>query len=145
MALLQFHIHHFPNQKPPELLQFDNRDQEEEDILGYYVDGVKRTLTDEQIALFRHTEIQKLKRDRECKIKDSRRSKQKDVNAKAISELNRSGTQAVPFQRRSPTKSPGKKSNSDISEKVDIVLHYDEVGDKVQSTSAAIYHWPKLG
>ena len=39
-------------------------DYEEEDDLGYYPDGVKRTLTDEQISMFRHTEIQMLLRDR---------------------------------------------------------------------------------
>lgn len=30
---------------------------EDDDGLGYYPDGVKRTLTDEQIAMFRHSEI----------------------------------------------------------------------------------------
>jgi hypothetical protein len=32
--------------------------------LGYYEDGTKRTLTDEQIAIFRHSEIQALLRAR---------------------------------------------------------------------------------
>ena len=36
----------------------------EDDGLGYYEDGVKRTLTDEQIAIFRHSEIQALLRER---------------------------------------------------------------------------------
>ena len=35
-------------------------DEEEEDDLGYYPDGVKRTLTDAQIAIFRHTEYQEM-------------------------------------------------------------------------------------
>ncbi|KAI1483563.1 hypothetical protein F4774DRAFT_405568 [Daldinia eschscholtzii] len=35
---------------------------EEDDGLGYYPDGVKRTLTDEQIAIFRHSEIESLRR-----------------------------------------------------------------------------------
>lgn len=35
---------------------------EEDDGLGYYPDGVKRTLTDEQIAMFRHSELQALER-----------------------------------------------------------------------------------
>lgn len=35
---------------------------EEDDGLGYYDDGVKRTLTDEQIAMFRHSEIESLLR-----------------------------------------------------------------------------------
>lgn len=33
---------------------------EDDDGLGYYPDGVKRTLTDEQIAMFRHSEIYSL-------------------------------------------------------------------------------------
>ncbi|RDW87573.1 hypothetical protein BP5796_03267 [Coleophoma crateriformis] len=36
---------------------------EEDDGLGYYDDGVKRTLTDEQIAMFRHSEIESLLRE----------------------------------------------------------------------------------
>lgn len=37
-------------------------EEEEDDNLGYYPDGVKRTLTDEQIAIFRHSELEALKR-----------------------------------------------------------------------------------
>lgn len=37
----------------------------EDDDLGYYPDGVKRTLTNEQIAMFRHSEIYSLVRKRE--------------------------------------------------------------------------------
>ncbi|KAL2755092.1 hypothetical protein ACRALDRAFT_2042891 [Sodiomyces alcalophilus JCM 7366] len=40
---------------------------DDDDGLGYYEDGVKRTLTDEQIAMFRHSELQALRRDRERK------------------------------------------------------------------------------
>ncbi|KAI1501173.1 hypothetical protein F5X99DRAFT_210663 [Biscogniauxia marginata] len=36
--------------------------EEEDDGLGYYPDGVKRTLTDEQIAIFRHSELESLRR-----------------------------------------------------------------------------------
>lgn len=37
---------------------------EEDDGLGYYDDGVKRTLTDEQIAMFRHSEIHALLKEK---------------------------------------------------------------------------------
>lgn len=37
----------------------------EEDDLGYYEDGVKRTLTDEQIEIFRHSELRELERAKE--------------------------------------------------------------------------------
>ena len=37
----------------------------EDDGLGYYPDGVKRTLTDDQIAMFRHSEIYSILRERQ--------------------------------------------------------------------------------
>lgn len=40
-------------------------DLEEDDGLGYYPDGAKRTLTDEQIAMFRHSELHALQRAQE--------------------------------------------------------------------------------
>ncbi|KAH0492504.1 hypothetical protein TgHK011_007453 [Trichoderma gracile] len=40
-------------------------EEEEDDGLGYYEDGVKRTLTDEQIAIFRHSELRELRRQQE--------------------------------------------------------------------------------
>ena len=46
------------------IAQGDDLAEEQEDDLGYYPDGVRRTLTDEQIAMFRHSEIQVLVRER---------------------------------------------------------------------------------
>ncbi|THY65699.1 hypothetical protein D6C98_00025 [Aureobasidium pullulans] len=43
----------------------------DDDGLGYYPDGVKRTLTDDQIAMFRHSEIQALLRERRRRRKNS--------------------------------------------------------------------------
>ncbi|KAF4967307.1 hypothetical protein FSARC_5137 [Fusarium sarcochroum] len=50
--------------------------EEEDDGLGYYPDGVKRTLTDEQIEIFRHSELEAL-----------RRGKEKQLSSKAIVSL----------------------------------------------------------
>ncbi|KAG9826737.1 hypothetical protein KCU98_g15153, partial [Aureobasidium melanogenum] len=44
--------------------QVDLEEDFDHDGLGYYPDGVKRTLTDDQIAMFRHSEIQTLLRER---------------------------------------------------------------------------------
>ncbi|KAI1355356.1 hypothetical protein F5Y01DRAFT_327060 [Xylaria sp. FL0043] len=41
---------------------YDHEGEEQDDGLGYYPDGVKRTLTDEQIAIFRHSELEALRR-----------------------------------------------------------------------------------
>ncbi|KAF9774393.1 hypothetical protein IL306_007611 [Fusarium sp. DS 682] len=39
--------------------------EEEDDGLGYYPDGVKRTLTDAQIEIFRHSELETLRKEKE--------------------------------------------------------------------------------
>lgn len=41
--------------------------QVEDDDLGYYPDGAKRTLTDDQIAMFRHSEIYSILRERQVR------------------------------------------------------------------------------
>ncbi|KAI1328873.1 hypothetical protein F5Y16DRAFT_136701 [Xylariaceae sp. FL0255] len=40
-------------------------EEENDDGLGYYSDGVKRTLTDEQIAIFRHSELEAFRKAQE--------------------------------------------------------------------------------
>lgn len=69
--MLNFHAAHFST---PQITtyaeQFLGPVEDEEyyeeavDDLGSYEDGVKRTLTDEQISMFRHSEIQKILRKR---------------------------------------------------------------------------------
>lgn len=77
--LLHFHKTHFSGQTLPPLsnptLGFDSEgvpddvedNAQDDHMLGHYEDGVRRTLTDEQIAIFRHTEIQQLLRERRQK------------------------------------------------------------------------------
>ncbi|KAF2830993.1 hypothetical protein CC86DRAFT_377916 [Ophiobolus disseminans] len=69
--LVAFHAQHFPNAPTPEHILHGVKTEateeyyeEEDDSLGYYRDGTKRTLTDEQIAMFRHSEIQAILRKR---------------------------------------------------------------------------------
>ncbi|KAL7919652.1 hypothetical protein ACQKWADRAFT_315484 [Trichoderma austrokoningii] len=54
-----------PQQVPEDQLYEEWEEDEEDDSLGYYEDGVKRTLTDEQIEIFRHSELRELERQRE--------------------------------------------------------------------------------
>ncbi|PTB68826.1 hypothetical protein BBK36DRAFT_154605 [Trichoderma citrinoviride] len=55
-----------PPQEPSEAQACEEWwEEEEDDGLGYYEDGVKRTLTDEQIAIFRHSELRELRREQE--------------------------------------------------------------------------------
>ncbi|KAH7076493.1 hypothetical protein BKA63DRAFT_510193 [Paraphoma chrysanthemicola] len=69
--LRAFHAKHFPHAPTPESFLHgveqgpaEEAYEEDDDGLGYYPDGTKRTLTDEQIAMFRHSEIQAILRKR---------------------------------------------------------------------------------
>jgi Protein of unknown function (DUF3807) len=57
--LIAFHAKHLPDVVLPETFLQSGQPDGEED-LGFYPDGALRTLTDEQIAIFRHSEIQEL-------------------------------------------------------------------------------------
>lgn len=58
---------------------------EDDDGLGYYEDGVKRTLTDEQIALFRHSEIQRMLLERR-RVREAEESVHGDPSPEATME-----------------------------------------------------------
>ncbi|KAG5998961.1 hypothetical protein E4U52_002239 [Claviceps spartinae] len=47
-------------------------DWEDADELGFYHDGVKRTLTDEQIAIFRHSELREHEKRQKAKVTELR-------------------------------------------------------------------------
>ncbi|KAI5801491.1 hypothetical protein DFH27DRAFT_610831 [Peziza echinospora] len=55
-----------------EILEEAEEVEEEEEDLGFYPDGVRRTLTDEQIAIFRHSEIQELLKAQRRKLEAKR-------------------------------------------------------------------------
>lgn len=57
-----FSLHFLGPVEDEEAEQYE--EEAEDDGLGYYEDGVKRTLTDQQIAIFRHSETQALLRKR---------------------------------------------------------------------------------
>ncbi|KAI5310701.1 hypothetical protein KEM55_003279 [Ascosphaera atra] len=54
-------------------------DYEYDDGLGYYPDGVKRTLTDEQIEIFRHSEIFRIQRKRELALIAEKEKKEEEA------------------------------------------------------------------
>ncbi|KAH7391408.1 hypothetical protein BKA64DRAFT_710311 [Cadophora sp. MPI-SDFR-AT-0126] len=58
-----------------------------DDDLGYYEDGVKRTLTDEQIAIFRHSEIEALLRERRHAAEEKEHQKTYDTEEAVSAEV----------------------------------------------------------
>jgi hypothetical protein len=69
---MSFHRTHFTiyasSKDSPE--HYDEGHEDDSDDLGYYPDGNKRTLTEEQIAIFRHSEIQELLKIHQAAIDD---------------------------------------------------------------------------
>jgi len=70
--LRAFHLSHFAGSALPATVftenDYETFAEDEDDGLGYYDDGAKRTLTDEQIAMFRHSEIETLLRERRLRL-----------------------------------------------------------------------------
>lgn len=72
--LHSFHAHIFGSPAPTQLFRtqephsdtvYEDFVETQNDDLGYYPDGAKRTLTDDQIAMFRHSEIYSILRERQ--------------------------------------------------------------------------------
>lgn len=60
---------------------YEYTEYDEDDGLGYYDDGVKRTLTDEQIEIFRHSELHELEKAQErALLKKQKRPSEEDVS-----------------------------------------------------------------
>ena len=75
--LYAFHARVFGSPAPRQLLRtvqdtyddpaYEENYQVENDDLGYYPDGAKRTLTDDHISMFRHSEIYSIVRERQVR------------------------------------------------------------------------------
>ncbi|KAI7250934.1 hypothetical protein KC335_g16740 [Hortaea werneckii] len=104
---------------------------EEDEDLGFYADGAKRTLTDEQIEMFRHSEIEQLLRER--RLLEDEEEYQSRVPRDIRGEVERSPSSASgrsslegdlcdlakpaakPATRPSPIRKPSQSSRSESS------------------------------
>lgn len=86
--------------------------EEDDDGLGYYSDGVKRTLTDDQITMFRHSEIQAMIKEREAQAAgDSENSKDTSESGPIFARKNfqRHNNQQTSRPKRRPRQAKAKK------------------------------------
>ncbi|GAD94197.1 predicted protein [Paecilomyces variotii No. 5] len=92
--LQAFHTQHFPGQERPlppnfahENTQLNETEyyEDDDDGLGYYPDGMKRTITDEQIRIFRHSEIHAILRERQLE-EEQRIQEEEDAAADKVVE-----------------------------------------------------------
>lgn len=142
--LLIFHGAHFPNQPTPRLSTaqqpaVDATDSAQntiatDDELGYYADGVKRTLTDAQINLFRHSEIQRL-------LSERRAAREKDDERKTSKKTNNSSHGTREARKRRFYDEP---STAQLD--VDLLTYDDPPDGQSKSTPAEKkFLWPILG
>lgn len=84
----------------------------DDDGLGYYPDGVKRTLTDEQIAIFRHSELEALRRVKESsKLKKAAITEPEEDPAQDVSEGEVSSTTAASTTKKNKKRKRVKNKN----------------------------------
>ncbi|KAJ4295902.1 hypothetical protein N0V88_004604 [Collariella sp. IMI 366227] len=124
-----FHAHFLhPDHPPADDHSYDAAGEEEyyeeeEDGLGYYPDGVKRTLTDEQIAIFRHSELEALRRARESSstkkptITTPEEDAAQGVSEGEVSSAAPSATAKKPKKRK---RSKAKPRNKNGAEPIDL-------------------------
>ena len=134
--LKAFHTVHFPGQRIPDISPnrrsepaSDTVPDSNSDGLGFYTDGVKRTLTDEQIKLFRHSEIQRL-------LSERRQARREAEEAQEQAEYHEE------------ERARKRKFYDDVSQQQDKVrdLSYDEPAEPNESTAnEKKFLWPKLG
>ncbi|KAL1879544.1 hypothetical protein Plec18167_004001 [Paecilomyces lecythidis] len=122
--LQAFHTRHFPGQGHPNPPNFSHDQtqlveseyyEEEDDFLGYYPDGVKRTLTNEQIRIFRHSEIHAILRERQLE-EEQRIQEEEDAAADRVVEDSKMHvTSDVTAQQSTNSSQMSKDQNKDTS------------------------------
>ena len=140
--LAAFHAIHFPGQPIPGsmvALQSDTRTSkvcsagnDTSNPLGFYGDGVKRTLTKEQVMMFRHSEIQRLLNERKVtREREGAREEEHNISA--------------PVTRESKKRRFYDEPSSDIPN-VDTLMYDDQPETLTKSgPGEKKFLWPLLG
>ncbi|GAB1311062.1 Cut8 proteasome-binding domain-containing protein [Madurella fahalii] len=116
----------------------DEEEDDDDDGLGYYPDGVKRTLTDEQIAIFRHSELEALRRAKESSNTRKsittvpREDAAHDVSEGEVSSSTPTGTAARNKKKRKRGKNKNKNKNGE--EQIDLRKRTWDMVDKGLAT-----------
>lgn len=133
-----------PDHPPADATTYNEADEEEyyeeeDDGLGYYPDGVKRTLTDEQIAIFRHSEIEALRRARESSSTKNTALHKEDAahdtsEEGEVSSSTPSATAKKSKKRKRGKSKNNKTNNNNGTEPVDLRKRTWDVVDKGLAT-----------
>ena len=105
--------------------------------LGYYEDGVRRTLTDEQIAMFRHSEIQRLLTERRRKKEVEEDQQKRQARKRKLGNSQYQETEAKPSIFDHDATVHGR---SDVQQ-----LSYDDDDGQSKKDQPKTFEWPVLG
>lgn len=138
----QFHLQHFPNQEAPAIETSKTSATEapthpSSDDLGFYSDGTRRTLTDEQIALFRHSEIQRLLAERRRRTEAQEEKRQREAERSQKHRRKDQSVATAPTRYQDDTMVHTK---NDVNE-----LSYEENVDNREQKRPQTFKWPVLG
>lgn len=138
--LRDFHQQHFLGQAIPDIQPLSNDNvcveiEQSSADLGFYEDGVRRTLTDAQVAMFRHSEVQRLlsERRRQKELEEEQRQKQERIR-RSNAQMSRNRDQRSQFDDDAAT-----HTRAGATE-----LRYDENNDQ-QANKPLTFQWPSLG
>ncbi len=128
---MHFRGQRVPNISPDHSLVISNGGSPapKDDGLGRYHDGVERTLTDDQVKMFRHSEIQRL-------LSERRQARQEAEEAQEQAE------------RREEERARKRKFYDDVAKQQDDVqdLSYDDPPEQDENTKQERkFLWPRLG
>ncbi|RLM00732.1 hypothetical protein CFD26_108287 [Aspergillus turcosus] len=126
--LQAFQAKHFPSSQQVTSVNYtysETVDEEfdDDDGLGYYPDGVKRTLTDEQIRIFRHSEIHSLLRAKQL------REEELAEEARELTPVGRVAEGVTEGQERTPSGVPDGQQEKIPEAKEDTGLEPNEAQD----------------
>jgi len=99
--------------------------EEEDDDLGYYPDGYKRTLTDDQIAMFRHSEIYAIIRGRQIRKENEEAERNGEQDEEQSTDVVVEPREGAPGEVNTTSSEPVKQS--DLVEPPNV---FDDAGDK---------------
>ncbi|KAM7222923.1 Protein of unknown function (DUF3807) domain containing protein [Rhypophila decipiens] len=138
--------HNAPEQIPTHPGDEQHSEDWEDDGLGYYDDGVKRTLTDAQIAIFRHSELESLRRAQDNPKTDDHLpaadidTKKDDVDEGQLSEegelSSAPAAAAPPKKKKKNNRRKGASHRNAAGELIDLRKRTWDVVDKGLTTLA---------
>lgn len=143
-SLRTFHEKHFPCQRVPNITPTEAaQDPVDSTDLGFYEDGTPRILTDEQIAMFRHSEIQQILAERRRKkAKEEEDSERRERAQSRVQRKNKHNVNGRAGRYDNDAQVHARQGPQELSYDNDIA---EAKQSAEQSPQPKTFQWPVLG